>query len=136
MTFGPRSERIYTVRLPKKMRVKALYTLLSQKHRDGEVLFVDSLSFDNAKTKDAWSALTALGKASGAEKITARRKNRAFIALSEGNTQGARALRNIPGIHTDELRNLNPVDVLSAPYLIIEMPEVALKALESKLARA
>jgi ribosomal protein L4 len=43
VTHGPSNERIYDKKINKKMKTKALYTILSQKLRDGEVLFVDDL---------------------------------------------------------------------------------------------
>ena len=57
VTFGPRNEKDYSKKINKKMRTKALYTVLSQKLRDNEVLFVDALNFDAPKTKDAKAIL-------------------------------------------------------------------------------
>ena len=44
------------------MKVKALFTLLSQKLRDGEFLFVDSIKFSEPKTKEAKNILSNLAK--------------------------------------------------------------------------
>src|SRR5947207_14998089 len=43
VTHGPRADKNYFRKVNKKMKAKALYTLLSAKFRDGEVLFVESL---------------------------------------------------------------------------------------------
>jgi large subunit ribosomal protein L4 len=41
-TFGPRNERNYDRKVNKKAKAKALATVLSQKLRDNELIFVDS----------------------------------------------------------------------------------------------
>lgn len=53
VTFGPRNEKIYSKTINKKMRAKALFTALSQKLKDNEVLFVDTLSFTEPKAVEA-----------------------------------------------------------------------------------
>lgn len=55
------------------MKVKALFTLLSQKLRDGEFLFVDSIKFSEPKTKEAKNILSNLAKISGFEKFFQRK---------------------------------------------------------------
>ena len=53
----PRNDKNYDRKVNKKMKVKAIYTILSQKLRDGEVLlFLNSLSLSAPKTKDARAA--------------------------------------------------------------------------------
>lgn len=42
------------------MRTKALYAVLSAKFRDGEILFVDSITFPAIKTAQAKSVLGVL----------------------------------------------------------------------------
>ena len=46
ITFGPRNERNYDKKINTKMRRKALLVALSQKMRDGQVLFVDGFETD------------------------------------------------------------------------------------------
>jgi large subunit ribosomal protein L4 len=65
VAHGPRSDKNYSKKLTKKMKAKALYTVLSQKLRDGQILFVDSLKQDVIKTKDAVQALHSLSQVSG-----------------------------------------------------------------------
>src|SRR5262249_46854734 len=50
-THGPRAEKVYAVKINKKMRSAALASVLSKKLADGEVIFVDSLAFSAPKTK-------------------------------------------------------------------------------------
>src|ERR1700740_1338445 len=44
VAHGPRNDKNYDRKINKKMKTKALFTVLSQKMRDGEVLFIDSIS--------------------------------------------------------------------------------------------
>ena len=72
VTFGPKNTKIYTKAIPKKMRVKALFTTLSQKFRDGEIIFVDTFGIDAPRTKSAEAVLAALGKK---HKLLSKAKN-------------------------------------------------------------
>ena len=51
ITHGPRNEKNFDRKVSKKMKAKAFYTILSRKFKDGEILFVDSISFSEPKTK-------------------------------------------------------------------------------------
>jgi large subunit ribosomal protein L4 len=65
-TFGPRNDKDYSQKINKKMRVKALFTILSRKFTDNAVLLVDAIAFDAIKTKAASAtlALKSLGQKS------------------------------------------------------------------------
>ena len=65
VTHGPNNDKNYNLKVNKKMMIKALYTLLSEKMRKGQVLFVDTLSFSKIKTKDASEILKNLATISG-----------------------------------------------------------------------
>lgn len=129
VTHGPRNEKNFERIVSKKMRVKALHTLLSRKFAEGEILFVDSLSLSEAKTKEAVSALKTLSEVKGFESIYSKRKNAVAIATSTKNAETERAFRNLGQVSVIEARNLNPITVLQYKYLLIENPEVALKNL-------
>lgn len=133
VTFGPRNEKDYSQQLNKKMRTKALAVVLSQKLRDGEVLFVDSLNIQEPKTKDAKAALTGFAKVAGFEGLATRKNNAAFIALGENSAAVKRSFNNMGNVLVGESRNLNPVEVLSFQYLIIENPEVAVEELTKRM---
>ncbi len=70
VTFGPRAEKDYSQKINKKMRTKALFTVLSKKMADGKVLFVDTLSLSEMKTKSAAVVVADLAKVSGFERIS------------------------------------------------------------------
>lgn len=132
VTHGPRTDKDYSRRIPKKMRVKALLSTLSQKLKDGEVLFVDTFSFTTPKTKDAKAAFGKLAKIQGFEKLATKKSNAALIALAASNSNAKKSFANFGNVSVEEVRNLNPMDVLSATYLIIENPEESLKQLSDK----
>jgi large subunit ribosomal protein L4 len=133
VTFGPRNDKNYEKKINKKMKVKALFTILSKKALNNEVIFVDSISFAEPKTKDAQAIFTALGNVKGYEMLAKRRRNRAYIAIDENDTLTKKSFANFSNVKTDEMRNLNPLDLLKYKYIVIENPEVSLKVLEAKL---
>jgi large subunit ribosomal protein L4 len=133
VAHGPRNDKVYGRKVNKLVKAKAFLTLLSKKWRDGEVIFVDSLSFAAPKTKDAKSALVALGGAKGFEKLATKRKNAAFIALAKKDENTEKSFANIGSVVVDEARNLNLLDLLNNKFIVIENPVEALKVIEAKL---
>ena len=133
VSFGPRNERNFSRKINKKMKAKALYTILSQKMRDGEVLFVDGFSFTAPKTKDARKVLTSLAGIDGYTKLGTKRKNAACIATATHNVAAFKSFSNFGNIKLDEMRNLNPVDLMTYKYVLIENPETSLEVLKNKM---
>lgn len=133
ITFGPRKEKNYTKKVNKKMRTKALYTVLSRKLRDGELVFVDSLEIADPKTKDAIGIISALAKNKGLEKLVTKPKNAALILLSDRKLNTAKSFRNIENLYVEEVRNMNPLNLLSYKYVVIEDPKKAISFLEAKI---
>lgn len=136
VTFGPRNEKSYTKKINKKMRAKALYAVLSQKHKDGEVLFLEGVTFEKPKTRDAKKLLETLSGIKGFEELARKRQNTALIGLAENDLDTKRSFRNLGHVAVDEVRNLNPVTVLQYKYLIITKPEESTKVLEARGASA
>jgi large subunit ribosomal protein L4 len=135
ITHGPRAEKDYSVKINKKMRAAALVSLLSRKLKDGEVIFVDSLSMNAPKTAEAVSALVALGKAAKAEGLMGKAKNAALIALASKDANTEKSFRNIGNVMTEETRNLNVVDLATKKYVIIEKPTESIAVLAAKFAK-
>lgn len=133
VAHGPRNDKNYDRKINKGMKAKAFLTLLSKKWRDGEVLFVDSLSSATPKTADAVKALAALSKAKGFEKLSTKRKNAAFIALAKKDVNTEKSFRNIGSVMIDETRNLNLLDLLKYTFIVIENPVESVKVIEAKL---
>lgn len=125
-THGPTNERNYEKKVNKKMKTKALYTVLSQKMRDGEIVFVDQLKFKVAKTREAAGTLAKLAGIKGMEKMNYRRGTRTLLALPEANNSLWTSFRNIPGVAVQETRNLNPELLMTYQYLLMVDPETSI----------
>ena len=126
VTGGPRNEKIFDRKVSKKMRTKALYTILSRKLRDGEVLFIDKMVLAKPKTGEAVKTLNTLSGIKGFEYLFSKRNNATVIALSTKNKETERAFDNLGNIEVLESRNLNPLSLLQYKYLVIENPAVSL----------
>ncbi len=134
-THGPRNDKDYSRKVNKKMKTKALFTILSRKVADGSLIFVDSLSFKEPKTADAKDVLTNLSKIAGLEKLAKKRTNALCIAMSKKDITVEKSFRNIGSVKVEELRNVNPLDILNTAFLLIENPEESIKLLTGKSAK-
>lgn len=135
VAHGPNPDRNYKKKINKKMNAKALFTLLSDKLRKGQILFIDDLGSKEIKTKTAATSLKALGGISGFDRLKGSKKIVAHIATTEKNDIVLKSFKNIPYVEVDELRNLNVGDVLNRRYLLIVNPKVAVAKLSAKLAK-
>ncbi|TSC83538.1 MAG: large subunit ribosomal protein L4 [Parcubacteria group bacterium Gr01-1014_17] len=133
VTHGPRSDKNYARAVNSKMAAAALASVLSQKFRDNEILFVDALAFDAPKTALAKEILGALAKA-GFPRIVSKKQNAAFVGLSGNEPVAKKSFRNLGNVSVGEWRNLNAVEALRHTYLIFIDPEKAVKFFEQKLA--
>ena len=132
VTHGPLSDKNYKRKISKKMRAQALFSVLSKKLKDNEILFIDSLSLSSIKTKDAVSVMKNLSKASGFKPLAESKKARVLTALSGRDEKAEKSFRNLPQLEIVFLKNLNPMDVLNHKYLLIENPTEAVKFLEAR----
>ena len=133
VTHGPNSLKNYDRKVNRKMRVKALYTILSKKLKDGEILFVDNISFVQPKTKEAKAVLSKLASIKGFDGITKKRNNAALFAFNKKDHNTERSLRNFSNIVIDEIRNLDLVSVLDHKYLVVSDPKESLSVLSAKM---
>lgn len=136
VAHGPRNDKNFERKINKKARIKALCTILSRKFKDGEVLFVDTVSLSTPKSKDAKAILASLSSIKGYETILSKRANSAIIALDKKVQTVEKSFKNFGNVSVEEFRNINPVSVLNHKYLIVTNPEVSLKALTEKTAKA
>jgi large subunit ribosomal protein L4 len=125
----------YSRKINKKMKAKALYTILSRKLKDGEILFVDKFDIAKPKTTEAISILKSLSKIKTASDIFTKRKNSAIIAISGKKMAFEKSFSNIGNVSVDEVRNINPVDLLNMKYLVIENPTDSIKFIEAKMTK-
>ena len=132
VTHGPLSDKNYKRKISKKMRAQALFSVLSKKMKDGEIIFVDSLLMSGMKTQDALKVVQNLAKASGWKTVATSKKPRMLTALFDRSEKTEKSFRNISSLQLAFLKNLNPLDVLNYQYLLIENPTESVKFLESR----
>ena len=109
VTFGPRSDRNYKKKIPKKMGRKALFMVLSAKAKENLILVLDNLKFDKPKTKEMAKILNKLFLKQGS----------GLIALSKIDKNLILSIRNITKTDSIQARDLNALDLLSYKYLVI-----------------
>lgn len=132
ITHGPRNDKIYTKKINKKMKAAALYSVLSEKWKKGEVLFVDDIKTSAMKTKEAKEILTSISTIEGYSQLITKRKNAALFAMGAKNKEMEKSFSNIKSITVDELRNITPFQVLQYKYLVISRPEESVKFMAQK----
>src|SRR3989338_2028305 len=129
VTHGPRKDKIYAQKINRTMSAKALLTVLSRKYKDGEVIFVDSIEMQAPKTAQGKAGLAALGKNFS---CFSKPNTAALSALPSRNVATIKSFSNFGNISVEEARNLNPLSVLSAKYLVITSPEETVAMLAKK----
>jgi large subunit ribosomal protein L4 len=133
VTHGPRNEKSYEQKINKKMRIKALFTVLSEKLRKGQILFVEEMTLKNIKTKDAVAIVKDLSGVKGFEKITGGNKTNLYITVPAKSDALKKSFANIKTAEIDEIRNINPVDLLAFRYIIIAQPKESIAFLGGKI---
>lgn len=132
VAHGPRNEKDYSQKINKKMKVKALYTVLSEKFRKGQILFIEELTLSGIKTKDAAEIVKSLSSVTGFEKITGGKKTNTYITIPAKSEILKKSFANVKTIKIDEVRNINPVDLLAHRYIVISYPTESISFLSGK----
>ncbi|MBX4216041.1 50S ribosomal protein L4 [Candidatus Parcubacteria bacterium] len=133
-THGPRNERNYDKKVNKKMGQKALAVLLSEKFRTGHIVFVDELTLKAQKTREAAKVITSLAGISGFEKLSYKKKGNALLAFPKKEAALEKSFRNLQNTLIGEVRNLNPLDLITHRYILIVNPKESVPMLEKRLA--
>lgn len=116
IVFAPKP-RDYSYKIPKKMRRKALYSVLTSKVNDNELIVLDELKLDSYKTKEANEIL---------KNINANKK--AYVVIAENDDKVYRSFRNIEGCNVEKANLINVYDLLRHDKLVITKD--AIKKLE------
>ena len=112
VALGPKP-RDYRVTLNKKTKRAALYSALSAKVAEGNLVVVDEIKCPEFKTKTVVNMLNALG----ADK-------KALIVLPEVDKTVIKSSANIPGVVTALYNTINVYDILNADKFIISKAAV------------
>jgi large subunit ribosomal protein L4 len=132
VTHGPRNEKSYDQKINKKMKAKALYTVLSEKLRKGQLIFVEELNLKAIKTKDAVAVIKDLSSIKGFERMVGGKKPNTYISVPAKGDTLKKSFANIPTVEIDEVRNMNSVDLLTYRYIIISQPTESVAFLGGK----
>jgi len=108
VTFGPTNERNFKKDVPKNMKRKALFMVLSEKAKNDSLIIVDSLDLAEIKTKDLKKSIDELNL-----------KGSILIALGELNQNTIKSARNLEKVSTIQATDLNCLDLLNHKYLVI-----------------
>jgi large subunit ribosomal protein L4 len=133
VTFGPRNEKDYARKINKKVKAKALATILSRKFKDNEIIFIDSLDLNEPKAKEAKNRISSLATIAGFEKLATKRKNTALISISKKDNNIKKSFSNFGNFMTEEVRNINPVDLMNYKYVVFVNPEETIKVLTERI---
>ncbi len=136
VTFGPTKERVFKKEIPKKMRRKALFMVLSAKAKNNLLILLDKLEIGQPPKQSLAAVRDATGQAKTKltktmveilKKLPCQNES-CLIALPEMDKNIILAARNIPDIATIQAKDLNCLDLLSFKYLA--MPKEAIKAIK------
>ena len=125
ITFGPTKDRNFKKIIPQKMRRKALFMVLSGKAKDNELIVLDELKLEKAKTKEFAEIIN--------NQLSIKSES-VLIALSKMDENIIRATRNLPKIATIPAKDLNCLDILSYKYLML--PKQAIKIIKDTFVKS
>ena len=112
VALGPKP-RDYRIDMNKKTKRAALYSALSAKVAEGNLIVVDDIKCEGYKTKTMVAMLNALG----AEK-------KSLIVLPEVNATVIKSCANIQGVVTSLYNTINVYDILNAEKFIVSKAAV------------
>ncbi|NYB74237.1 50S ribosomal protein L4 [Sedimentibacter hydroxybenzoicus DSM 7310] len=107
VVFAPKP-RDYSYSIPKKVKRLALKSALSSKVQDQEIIVIDSLALEQAKTKEMVKVL---------QNLKANKKT--LIVIPERDETVVRAAANIPGVKTAYVNTINVYDILNCDSFLI-----------------
>ena len=113
VVFAPKP-RDYSYKVPKKLRRKALYSVLTSKVNDNELIVLEDLNLENAKTKEASQVLKAINAG-----------DKAYIVTAENDNEVYRSFRNIEGVDVSQASLINVYDLVKHNKLVITKDAVA-----------
>lgn len=112
VVFAPKP-RDFSKKMNAKAKEVALFSALSQKIRDDEVIFIDEIKVKEAKTKE----MAAFLKAFNLEKTV-------LLVMDNSDESVLRASANIKAISTIAVNQLNTYDVVKSAKLVISKQAV------------
>jgi len=122
VVWGPHP-RDFSMKVPRKMRVAALRSALSDRAKDGKVAVLDALSFDAPKTREAVELLRS-ADISGS-----------VLLVVDGRDENVeKSFRNLQRVHLLTVDQLNTYDVLARDWIVFT--KAALEKLNARAQEA
>ncbi len=121
VVFGPHP-RDYSYQVPKSVKRLALISSLNAKLNDKNMIVIDEIKLEKAKTKEIAAALRNL-----------KAEKKPLLVLEERNETVVRASRNIANLLLRDYKSLNAYEVLKQQKLV--MTQKALAALTKILVK-
>ena len=112
MIFAPKP-RDYSVKMNKKEKAAAVKSALSSRVAEEKIYVVDSLSFDEIKTKKMAAVLDSL------------KVEKALVVLDKKDENVILSARNLPEVRTVMSNSINVYDILKYGSLVITKEAVA-----------
>ena len=134
VAHGPKSEKDYSTKINKKMRAKALASVLTKKFADTEMIFLSELAMTEPKTALGRTIIKAIATGSGNADLATKRKNAAILVIATRDEAIEKSFRNFGNIEVMQAKDINPVDLLTYKYVIMGGAAATLKILESRVA--
>lgn len=107
VVFGPHP-RDYSQKLPKKMQLLALKSILSDKAQNNRLIIVADLAFAEPKTKKAVEVLSKLGLLD--KKVT--------VIVNNDQENSERSFRNLANVKVIFKSEINPYDLLDSEFIL------------------
>ncbi|MEE1126120.1 MAG: 50S ribosomal protein L4 [Acutalibacteraceae bacterium] len=107
IVFAPKP-RDYSYTVNKKVRRLAMKSAFSAKAASNDIIVIDAITTDKFSTKTMVAMLEAVGS-----------QKKALIVLPTVDKKVINSARNIPGVKTAQVNELNVYDMLNADKLII-----------------
>jgi large subunit ribosomal protein L4 len=114
VTFGPRNDRNFKMRINKKMKRGAMSMVLSDKAASGCLTVLDKLEMAEFKTKLFKGIINKL------QPQTDKKTKRSVLIIIEKNEEKLNySVRNLPGIELININNINIVGLLKYKNLLM-----------------
>ena len=123
VTFGPRSNRNWELKINKKAKTQALFMSLSDKASDKQFIVIDQMVMDQPKTKEFVKMFAGL---QGTLKSIGKKQ---LLVTPKKDHKISRSSRNIKSVKLVSANSLNLVDVLTADTILVLKD--SLKVIES-----
>lgn len=134
VAHGPRNERDYSLKINRKVKAKALASVLSKKVSDNEVIALENIALEVPKTATMKSMLGAVAEAAKTPSLVTKRKNAAVVILPKRDLNVEKSFRNFGHVTVVQAKDVNPVDLLTYKYVILTEPTNTFPILEKRVA--